>query len=29
LMPNHLSTEGFYLLRARSKMREITDILQR
>ncbi|MFM1977339.1 MAG: hypothetical protein RL145_2185 [Pseudomonadota bacterium] len=29
LMPNHLSTEGFYLLRARSKLREITDILQR
>ena len=29
LMPNHLSTEGFYLLRARAKLREITDILQR
>lgn len=28
-MPNHLSTEGFYLLRARAKLREITDILQR
>ncbi|GIU66804.1 DUF2333 family protein [Candidatus Phycosocius spiralis] len=29
LLPNHLSTEGFYLLRARAKLREITDILQR
>jgi hypothetical protein len=29
LMPNHLSTQGFYLLRARAKLREITDILQR
>lgn len=25
--PNHLSTEGFYLLRARSKLRELTDVL--
>lgn len=29
LLPNHLATEGFYLMRARAKMREITDILQR
>ena len=29
LIPNHLTTEGFYLLRARAKLREITDILQR
>lgn len=29
LIPNHLSTEGFYILRARAKLREITDILQR
>lgn len=29
LMPNHLSTEGFYLLRARAKLREITDIIAR
>lgn len=28
-LPNHLSTEGFYILRARAKLREITDILQR
>jgi len=25
--PNHLTTQGFYLLRARSKLREITDVL--
>ena len=29
LMPNHLATEGFHLLRARAKLREITDVLQR
>lgn len=29
LMPNHLTTEGFYLMRARAKLRELTDILQR
>lgn len=29
LIPNHLSAEGFYILRARAKLREITDILQR
>lgn len=29
ILPNHLATEGFYILRARAKLREITDILQR
>lgn len=29
VMPNHLTTQGFYLMRARAKLREITDILQR
>lgn len=29
IMPNHLTTQGFYLMRARAKLREITDILQR
>ena len=29
LMPNHLSTQGFYLLRARAKLREITDVISR
>lgn len=29
ILPNHLVTEGFYILRARSRLREITDILQR
>lgn len=29
LMPNHLSTQGFYLLRARAKLREISDIIGR
>jgi hypothetical protein len=29
LMPNHLSTEGFYLLRARAKLREISDVISR
>jgi hypothetical protein len=27
LMPNHLSVEGFYLLRARAKLREISDVI--
>jgi hypothetical protein len=26
--PNHLANEGFYLLRARTQLREITSILQ-
>ena len=29
IMPNHLAAEGFYILRARARLREITDILQR
>jgi hypothetical protein len=29
LMPNHLSTEGFYLLRARAKLRESRDVIAR
>lgn len=29
IMPNHLASEGFYILRARAKLREITDILQK
>jgi hypothetical protein len=29
IMPNHLATEGFYILCARARLREITDILQR
>jgi hypothetical protein len=29
LMPNHLSTEGFYLLRAHAKLREISDVIAR
>ncbi|NJR20389.1 MAG: DUF2333 family protein [Hyphomonadaceae bacterium] len=29
LMPNHLTTQGFYLLRARAKLREISDIIAR
>jgi hypothetical protein len=29
IMPNHLSTQGFYLLRARAKLREISDIIGR
>lgn len=29
LMPNHLAMQGFHLLRARAKLREITDVLQR
>ncbi len=28
-LPNHLAAEGFYILRARARLREITDILQR
>jgi hypothetical protein len=28
-MPNHLSTQGFYLLRARAKLREISDVIAR
>jgi hypothetical protein len=27
--PNHLTTQGFYVLRARARLREITDVLQR
>jgi hypothetical protein len=26
-LPNHLAVEGFYLLRARTQLREITNIL--
>jgi hypothetical protein len=29
LMPNHLAIEGFYLLRARAKLREISDVIAR
>lgn len=29
LIPNHLAMEGYYLTRARARLREITDILQR
>jgi hypothetical protein len=29
LMPNHLAMQGFYLLRARAKLREISDIIAR
>lgn len=29
LVPNHLATQGFYLMRARAKLRELTDVLQR
>jgi hypothetical protein len=29
LMPNHLSSQGFYLLRARAKLREISDVIAR
>lgn len=29
LMPNHLAVEGFYLLRARAKLREISDVIAR
>ena len=28
-MPNHLTTQGFYLLRARAKLREISDVIAR
>ena len=27
LLPSHLAAQGFYLLRARTKLREITNIL--
>ncbi|VAW01096.1 hypothetical protein MNBD_ALPHA06-2237, partial [hydrothermal vent metagenome] len=27
--PNHLANQGFHLLRARTKMREITDVLRK
>ena len=27
-VPNHLTTQGFYLLRARTQLREIVDILR-
>ena len=27
ILPNHLVGEGFYILRSRAKLREITDIL--
>ncbi len=27
LMPSHLAAQGFYLLRARTQLREITNIL--
>ncbi len=29
VFPNHLTSQGFFLLRARTKMREITDILRK
>lgn len=29
VFPNHLANQGFYLLRARSKLRELTDILKK
>ncbi|HWA48469.1 MAG TPA: DUF2333 family protein, partial [Dongiaceae bacterium] len=29
LQPNHLTAQGFYLLRARTQLEEITDILQK
>jgi hypothetical protein len=29
LQPNHLAAQGFYLLRARTQLEEITDILQK
>jgi len=29
VQPNHLTTQGFYLLRARTQLEEITDILQK
>ncbi|HZD25276.1 MAG TPA: DUF2333 domain-containing protein, partial [Alphaproteobacteria bacterium] len=28
-LPSHLAAQGFYLLRARAKLREITNILQK
>jgi hypothetical protein len=29
LIPNHLAAQGFYLLRARTQLREISTILQK
>ncbi len=29
IVPNHLATQGFYLMRARTQLREITNILQK
>jgi hypothetical protein len=29
LEPNHLASQGFYLLRARTQLEELTDILQK
>ena len=29
LIPNHLAAQGFYLLRARTQLREISNILQK
>jgi len=29
LEPNHLTAQGFYLLRARTQLEELTDILQK
>ncbi len=29
IFPNHLANQGFYLLRARAKLRELTDILKK
>jgi hypothetical protein len=27
--PNHLTAQGFYLLRARTQLEELTDVLQK
>jgi hypothetical protein len=29
MQPNHLASQGFYLLRARAQLEELTDILQK
>ena len=29
IQPNHLAAQGFYLLRARTQLKEVSDILQR
>jgi len=29
LVPSHLAAQGFYLLRVRTQLREVTDILQK